>query len=235
MWYIYTSKEGNNYPLELGYQAIESREVKHNYEQITGFCKEGCESYGSGGCPPWAPPFADIQAQYAYGVLIFASFFSRYKPTKFLLPNIPYFQYRFQNIILSNLLTELGYQIKKCIAEDTVFLNSGHCMGCGLQSCSFLQGEAYCRNPQRRTYGIDAAGVEVVALLHSVFGINLQWHSDDNQQQVNSITKTIGLFCKDREVQNQIMDDMITNLNSLPCSRYKIPGEEYRLMLNKLL
>ncbi len=235
MWYIYTSRKGNNYPLEFGYRAIETGEIKHNYAQITDFCKKGCENYGSGGCPPWAPAFADIQTQYKHGILVFARFFSRYKPDNFAGCDIPYLQYSFQDIVLSSLLTQLGYQVKKFIPEDVLFLNSGHCMGCGLLTCSFLKGELYCRNPQRRTYAIGATGVEVIFLLNHAFGINLEWYTADNQQQVNCITKTMGFFCQGRAVQNQIMDNMISNLNALPCSRFEIPGEEYLLTLKKLL
>ncbi len=234
MWYIYTSQEGNNYPLEFGYRAVESNEVTYNYEQITNLCRKGCESCGSGGCPPWAPSFSDIQTQYAYGVLIFARFFSRYRPSRLALSNIPYLQYRFQDIILSRLFTQLGYQVRESIQEEVLFLNSGHCMGCGLQTCSFIKGETNCRHPQRRTYAIGATGVEVVPLLQSVFGITLQWHNADNQQ-VDCITKTMGFFCRERSIQNEIMDEMIVNLNTLPCSKFKIPTEEYRLILNRLL
>ncbi|KUG02837.1 hypothetical protein ASZ90_019770 [hydrocarbon metagenome] len=233
MWYIYTSQEGNNYPLEFGYRAIETVEIIHNYEKVTDFCRNGCDSYGSGGCPPWAPRFADIQTQYTYGVLVFAKFFSRYKPAKFARCDIPYLQYGFQDIILSSLFTKLGYQVKKCMQEDVLFLNSGHCMGCGLLPCSFLKGDVYCRNPQRRTFAIGATGVEAVPLLQSVFGINLEWY--ENQQEVNCITKTMGFFCRERSIQNQIMDKMVVNLNSLPCSRFEIPGKEYRTILNGLL
>lgn len=235
MWYIYTSQEGNNYPLEFGYRAIESREVNHNYELITGFCRDGCESYGSGGCPPWAPRFADIQAQFSYGVLVFARFFSRYLPTRYAANHIPYLQYRFQDIIISSLFSKLGYQVTNGIEEEVLFLNSGHCMGCGSLTCSFSKGQAYCQNPSRRTYGIGATGVEVVSLLHSVFRIKLEWHTADNKEPVNCITKTMGFFCRDRAIQNQVMDEMINNLNALPCSRWKIPSQEYRQLVNRLL
>jgi hypothetical protein len=72
MWYIYSSGKDKHYLLEVGYRAIDSGEISHNYELVRGWCQEGCDSYGSGGCAPWAPPFSALKLDYPYGVLIFA-------------------------------------------------------------------------------------------------------------------------------------------------------------------
>jgi len=234
VWYLYTSRRGNTYPLELGYKAVDSSEIKHDYGLITGFCKNGCESYNSGGCPPHAPRFEDIQISYKHGVLVFASFFTKYKPVIFSNADNAYINYRFQDIVISSLFTQLGYAVKDNFGADVLFLNSGHCMGCGEQKCSFTRGEKYCRNPKRRTFAIGATGVETARLLNDVFGIELQWHTDNNNE-VECITKAMGFFCKNREIQNKILAEMIPQLNSLKTSRFPINSREYRRLLRSML
>lgn len=234
MWYIYSSRQGNHYPLELGYRAVDSWEIRHNYELVSRWCQEGCESYGSGGCPPWAPPFAAWQEHYPYAVLLFARFFCRYQPDRYTHSKMLYLRYRFPDIILSRLFSSLGYQVQGSIKEDIVFLNSGHCMGCGQAECNFLRGYNYCLNPVKRTYAIGATGIESAQMLQQIFGIRLQWISESNQE-VSSITKLMGLLCKQRKIQNRILDEMIGNLNALSCSSWKIPGPEYQDALSRLL
>ena len=233
MWYIYSSGKDKHYLLEVGYRAIDSGEISHNYELVRGWCQEGCDSYGSGGCAPWAPPFSALKLDYPYGVLIFARFFTRYLPPLYARCQIPYVQYRFPDIILTTLFTRLGYQVLDSISGDILFLNSGHCMGCGLATCNYLRGYPYCINPGRRTYAIGATGIEAAKLLQEAFGIKLQWYRGEDQ--VDSMSKVMGLFCQQRQVQNQILEQMLINLNALNCTHFPIPGQHYQLMVKSLI
>ena len=42
MWIIYTDSKGHDYPLEIGYKLINSSAICHDYERITGYCRDGC-------------------------------------------------------------------------------------------------------------------------------------------------------------------------------------------------
>ena len=107
-------------------------------------------------------------------------------------------------------------------------------MGCGLATCNYLRGYPYCIiNPGRRTYAIGATGIEAAKLLQEAFGIKLQWYRGEDQ--VDSMSKVMGLFCQQRQVQNQILDQMLINLNALNCTHFPIPGQHYQLMVKSLI
>ncbi len=233
MWYIYRSGKGLHYPLEVGYRAIDSGEISHDFDLVKSWCQDGCDSYGSGGCAPWAPPFAGLAHDYPYGVIFFARFFTEYLPALYAHSKIPYIKYRFPDIIISTLFARLGYQVLDSKAENILFLNSGHCMGCGLAPCNYLRGYDYCVNPGRRTFAIGATGIEGAKLLQEAFGIKLQWYHN-GAEQVKSICKVMGWFCRERSIQNQILDDMLRNLNALDCTPFPILGPEYQTTLKSL-
>ncbi len=232
MWYIYTTRKGKHYPLEVGYKAVKSRDLAHDYDKVTGYCRSGCGSWGSGGCPPWAPHFQEIRLRYPYGVPVFARFFCRFQPAT---SGQWYSSYWFQDIVLSSFFTRLGYALQIRFESDLMFLNSGHCAGCGDQKCSFSQGMDWCRNPQQRTYSIGATGVEVTAMIQDVFGIDLQWCHGEAFHPVEYITKASGIFCKTRALQDVIMNEMVDTLNSLSCCQCKIGSQEYRHVLKTFL
>ena len=77
-------------------------------------------------------------------------------------------------------------------------------MGCGSKKCAFKKGEGRCRNPKRRTFSLEATGINVEATLHHIFGLKLQWYTNENYQQVEYMTKAVGFFCKSRDEQNSI-------------------------------
>jgi hypothetical protein len=49
------------------------------------------------------------------------------------------------------------------------------------------------------------------------------------------MSKVMGLFCQQRQVQNQILDQMLINLNALNCTHFPIPGQHYQLMVKSLI
>jgi len=235
MWYIYTASSGNNYPIEIGYRAVGAGDVVHDYEFITSLCKNGCRSYNSGGCPPWAPRFEDIEACYPYGVLVYAKFLSKFSPLKPGYVKKIDMLFGFQDMILSKLLTQLGYVVTDKCAENVLFLNNGHCRGCDIQECSFKLGESYCRYPERRTYSIGATGVDVSSTLKNVFGIELQWYTEDTYDRVEYITKMVGFFCQQFHMQNQVLDSIVNCLNALKSTKFKIGSDGYRMLVQQLL
>ena len=73
MWYIYSSGKDKHYLLEVGYRAIDSGEISHNYELVRGWCQRDAIATALEAVP-WAPPFQP-KLDYPYGVLIFARFY----------------------------------------------------------------------------------------------------------------------------------------------------------------
>lgn len=231
MWYIYTTGGGSHYPLELGYRAMLSSEIVHDYDRLTIYCKDGCESYNSGGCPPWAPRFEVFQEQYPYAVLVFARFYTRFLPGIFGFSPDPLINYRFQDIILTRLLARLGYAVQSSCGGQATFLNAGHCPGCSDTPCSFLLGEQNCRNPKARVYNIGATGIDAEATMKKFFGIQLQWQTQSDHQEVEYIIKVMGFFATSSREQNKILDRIPEAIPKLPSTRLAPDNSKYQELL----
>ncbi|MDD2498353.1 MAG: DUF2284 domain-containing protein [Desulfitobacteriaceae bacterium] len=229
MWYIYSTQNGNHYPLELKYSSISSDEVVHDYARITNFCKTRCKNFNNGGgCPPKAPMFSRIAEQFPYGFIICAVFSSKWKPQRVKESTKPYIHFRFQDIILSRFLTSLGYTMKDRIGSGIFFLNNGYCMGCGNKKCSFKSGEDFCKNPQKRTFSLEATGVDVEATLANLFGLKLQWYKNKNYNEVQYMAKSIGVFVDSKEKQTLLHESLCDCLQVLPSTKIKMGSDEYR-------
>lgn len=228
MWIIYTTQEGQHYPLEIDYKLINSTEIQHDYEQITSYCRDGCPDYGSGGCPPYAPALAEVAAKYPYGIMVYAKFFSRFKP-----PQLAADDFSLQDVVLSDILSQLGYAVLDQNRGDLFFLNCGHCRGCGDQPCSFKQGDETCREPERRAYSIAATGVDVSKTLQEVFGITLQWLKGNNE--VEYIIKVMALLSPEQTLLQQIAQELRPTFNSLACIRLPIGSRVAGDILERML
>jgi predicted metal-binding protein len=235
MWYIYSTQNGHNYPLELKYSIIPSNNIVHDYERITNYCKTGCKNFNNGGgCPPKAPMFSQIVNEFPYGYIICAIFSSKWKPQKVLESKSQYIHFRFQDIILSRFLTNLGYTIKEHIGSGIFFLNNGYCMGCGNKKCSFKSGEGFCKNPQKRTFSLESTGVDVEATIAQLFNLKLQWYKNTNYNEVQYMVKSIGLFADLKEKQTLIHQSLRDCLQVLPSTKIKIGSAEYVDLLQRI-
>lgn len=203
--YLYKTYNGNEYPVELGFANISAEEVSCDYEYITGLCRQGCKNFNhSGGCPPFAPAFENIAEEYSSAILVFARLHSRYKTWRVWQSNNYYIHYRFQDIILSNLLNKMGKWIRELFAQKIYFLGNGYCAGCGNRKCAYKEGVKKCRFPQKRTFSLEATGVNVEKTLKNVFGIELEWYNRNNFRQVNYLTKAIGFFCCNSVIRDEV-------------------------------
>ncbi len=220
MRYIYSTQNGNDYPIELKSSFISSNEVVHDYARITNYCKTGCKNFNNGGgCPPRAPMFNQIADQFPYGYIICAIFSSKWKPQKVKESTSQYIHFRFQDVILSKFLTNLGYTIKERLGSGVFFLNNGYCMGCGNKRCNFKSGEDVCKNPHKRTFSLEATGVDVEATLTNIFDLKLQWYKNKNYNEVQYMAKSIGLFVDSKEKQTLIHESLRNCLQVLPSTK----------------
>ncbi len=222
MWYVYSTGGGRHIPLEFGYKAVLSAQIKHDYKRFNKLCQEGCPSYGSGGCPPWAPSFGSLQDVFPHSVLIFARFFSRFVPDQYKTLSQFCRPYCFQDIILSNLLNNLGYFFAKKLGSKIQFLTCGHCAGCAQSACSVTRQKDKCCNPANRAYSISATGIDIGITLAEILGIQLQWHDFGKDLEADNIFKIIVLLSVDVAVQNHIMNQIPEVLNMLPCTKINL-------------
>lgn len=218
MWIIYTDSQDRDFPLEVGCRVVESARISHDYERITGYCRDGCPDYGSGGCPPHAPRVAEVSFKYPYGILVYAKFMSRFKPSSMAADD-----FSLQDTVLSDFLNQLGYAILDQFGERLFFLTCGHCQGCGQEACSYKQDES-CRRPERRAYSIAATGVDVTPTLKNLFDIELQWIKGENQAEY--IIKVMGLLSTDAHLPVFIAEQLTVALNSLECIKWPLDSPE---------
>lgn len=234
MWYIYSTIQGKHYPLEIKFSLVDSRYVIHDYHRITSYCQTGCKNYNqSGGCPPKAPLFTQIAAEYPHGLVICAILSSQWKSEKVKASKSPYIHFRSQDVILSKFLTNLGYCLKAYEGATMFFLNNGYCMGCGNKRCNYKAGEQFCKNPRKRTYSLEATGVDVQATIYNLFGFELQWYRQNNYKDVQFMAKSIGLFSNNPLNRQHVQNCLIQCLQELPSTKYKIGSGEFIIMLEK--
>ncbi len=210
MWVVYTAEKGQRYPLQVGYKLISSGQIRHDYERITSYCRNGCPDYGSGGCPPHAPRLDTVVSAYPYALMVYAKFLSRFKP-----PELAVDDFSLQDVILSDVLGRFGYAALSQNRGGLFFLNCGHCRGCGDEPCTFKMEQESCRKPERRAYSIAATGVDVTKTLEEVFGITLLWGQAD--QQVEYIIKVMALLSPDPSIPQQIAQDLPLIFSRLDC------------------
>lgn len=235
MWYIYSTQNGKHYPLELKNSMIRSNEIISDYDRVTNYCKTGCKNYNTGGgCPPKAPNFIQIAEDFPYGYIICAILSSEWKSQKVKESTSQYIHFRSQDVILSNFLTNLGYTVKDCIGSGIFFLNNGYCMGCGNKKCNFKNEEGFCANPPKRTFSLEATGVDVEATVANIFDVKLQWYKNNNYNEVQYMVKSIGLFVDSKEKQTLMNESLCDCLQALPSTKIKMGSDKYIDLLNSL-
>ncbi|MBU2497885.1 MAG: DUF2284 domain-containing protein, partial [Proteobacteria bacterium] len=167
---IYETLKGRKYPLELGYGAIPSSFVPIDKKTTVAACKYGCGLYGrNGGCPPFAPNFNEIPGNEL--LILYARLETKHYPHRVL--SGPYYT---KWVLIETLLTPLTNRIGRRIAGllDGYFLSSGNCQVCRPKRCAVKEGKR-CRNPEGRSYSLEATGVLVTELMKRFLGIELDW------------------------------------------------------------
>ena len=175
-WVEYSTKSSSNkYPIEIGIKKVNYYDILVQPSLVRDLCKTGCKNYNNqGGCPPYSPVFTNIVRPDDSIFLVYGTFYPEYKTERVKASNSPYIHYSLQDQVLANLLNTIGIQLRD--NHNCLFLGTGYCMGCKGIKCSFKNGDSICRNPQKRTYSLEATGVNVSLTLHKEYNIQLQWY-----------------------------------------------------------
>lgn len=176
---IYNTKKGNQYPLDIIVKDITVSDLVFEPDQVEEWCRTGCANFGkSGGCPPRAPALDKLYSMDTRAWLIACRFDSVYKPEKVKNSNNSAIHWKFQDVILANFLNNLGHTLQEKTGGS--FLATGYCMGCPGKKCNFKLGSEHCRNPQKRTFSMEATGVNVVKTIKKSLNLDLYWYSKGN-------------------------------------------------------
>ncbi|SCM82416.1 conserved hypothetical protein [uncultured Sporomusa sp.] len=207
----YTTTSGAKYPLDFFFFNGMSNQLVYQPDVVREWCRIGCSNYGiGGGCPPRAPLYETIVQSNKEIFLFACKFDSIYKPQSVANSNNIAIHWKFQDGILARAMNNLGHLITEKYGGR--FLATGYCMGCPGKKCSFKLGEAVCRNPIRRTYSMEATGINVVETVKRNFDINMYWYKK-GKTDVPYMLKVILWIPPDIQT-NCLITDQITNLIS---------------------
>jgi predicted metal-binding protein len=146
-------------------------------------------------------------------MLIACTLKNEYKPESIKTSNNTAIHWKFQDAILARLLNRVGWDLKAEI--DGVFLSSGYCMGCPGKKCTFKMGDQSCRNPNRRTYSLEATGINVVSTVKSALGLDLYWYTRD-RKDIPYMLKCIAFFPETNKHQTDLIASLEKVLRALP-------------------
>lgn len=178
--FTYNTHNGNQYPLKLIYKWISSEGLVYQPEYIIELCRIGCKNFGmAGGCPPRAPLLSSIISAPQPVLLLGCVFESVYKPSNILKSNNVAIHWKFQDAILSRLLNKIGHNLVAGVGGR--FLATGYCLGCPGKKCAFKLGKEACRNPLRRTFSMEATGINVVATVKQSLELDMYWYTKENR------------------------------------------------------
>lgn len=178
MEYIYITKKGNTYPIDVYLKSITTQAIVYDPVRIEQYCRTGCKNYGrTGGCPPFAPKLEHILQGIDVCVLIVGLFDSKHKPEKVRMCANRAIHWKFQDAVLANCMDQIGRKLKTQFGWS--YLGTGYCMGCHGKKCSLKEGHT-CRYPDKRTFSMEATGIDVVQTVQNVFYRRFHWYTKSN-------------------------------------------------------
>jgi hypothetical protein len=145
------------------------------------FSSCGCCKGSNGGCPGFAPMFKDIMMRslsvpdtdnvFVIVVTIDMIWAIKYAYSgRQAIMNRVCYADRLTDCYLARLSKHIG------IESSNKYLSSGNCKGCSSpKKCSVIVG-GLCNNPTKRTFSLEATGVDVDEIHHMLYGEYLPWY-----------------------------------------------------------
>lgn len=215
-WLIYKSGTGNTYPLEFGQAICQIKDLVFDPMKTWKACATGCSNFNrAGGCPPRAPKLNSFTEKNDLVWIIYCRFWSKYEHERVAISNNPAIHWKFQDTILSSVLFKLGNKLVESIGG--IHLGNGYCRGCPGKKCNFKIGIEECRNPFKRTYSMEATGINVVQTIKDIFGIELFWYHK-GITKIPYMVKCIAILPpenKHNDIGKELLIDTLVSFKSL--------------------
>lgn len=150
----------------------------------------------SGGCPGFAPRFDGIKPGHHRFVVVTVSI-DMIWTIMYATPNDGWLSNRVLNqLIYADRLTK-NYclrMIRHIMGANVGYpLGLGNCMGCKPQKCLVRKGQK-CKHPEKRTYSMEAVGVDCDWLHYELYGEFLPWYYHGTSKIPAYMTRYIGIF-----------------------------------------
>lgn len=187
--FYYTSgSQEKVYPLEVNLFNLKADRLPCDYEKTLNACQSGCNSYQfNGGCPPFSPTYQALSAQYAYALILYYKLYLRDFPVR---PETgrDYLNWTFTESFMPRLLLNTLNSIARRVSGYV--LSSGHCIGC--KKCSFLRSVKICRKPEKRTFSLEAVGVNIVEMMAKHSDSPLVWLNQEQDEKIPDYQTRVG-------------------------------------------
>jgi len=132
---------------------------------------ETCPRFGRNlACPPFSPAFAEYVGNVSTATVICLRI-----PLEYFEEPDPDQRYRAGHRMAQDLLTQ---DLLKYRENGYLVLGSGTCHAC--KECVVEKGGEDCLQPDRRIYSLESLGVNVVALVKSAMGVDLDWSGTED-------------------------------------------------------
>jgi predicted metal-binding protein len=140
---------------------------------------ETCPRFGRNlACPPFSPAFAGYVGEVRTATVICLRI-----PLEYFDEPDPDKRYRAGHRMAQELLTQ---ELMRYRQEGYLVLGSGTCRAC--KECTVEKGSRECLQPDKRIYSLESLGVNVVALVKSAMGFDLDWSgSEDASGYVSAV------------------------------------------------
>lgn len=204
---LYFTTSGYQYPLEFFTIRLSGEELSYQPSIVREACLTGCSNYGkTGGCPPRAPLYENLIKGKDEVWLIACRFWSKYKPVRVAQSKNSAIHWKFQDGILARVMNHLGHKLS--LRVGGFFLSTGYCLGCPGRKCNFKLGKNFCRNPEKRTFSMEAVGINVVETVKKHLQLEMYWYSP-GRIVVPYMLKCIAFFPKNFNVSDIVMSEMV--------------------------
>lgn len=232
-WYLYRSAMSQTvYPLEFFLRPAHASHLSYEPKPVRRWCEEGCRNFNrSGGCPPLAPDFPSIHQDSEPLFLICCRFWSRFKHPNVLLSANRAIHWKFQDAIMARLMANVGYGLREYAGGS--FLGTGYCLGCPGRKCAFKTGQSACRNPARRTFSLEATGINVVTTVERLFDLPFHWYGGQDTA-VPYMLKCMACFPGSHLSKEAMLLLLKKVLNEFKSCFLPIGSAEYREYLGRI-
>jgi len=170
-----------------------------DYEHVS-FCGD-CKG-SSGGCPGFAPRFESMKPKCDDFVVVAISI-DMIWAIMYATPKDGWLGRRIlKQLMYSDRITE-SY-CKRLLtflrgANAGFPLGAGNCMGCRPKFCTVIRGKK-CAKPRKRTYSMEAVGVDCDELHIMLYGEPLPWYYKGTSKMMTYMTRYMGLFPKESTI-----------------------------------
>ena len=196
----YKTGAGTSLSLRVYGQGYKREEIPLFYpkEELISLCGN-CKGY-SGGCPGYAPYFDDIKPSMPYFYVI-SVWMDMAWAIKYA-GKLDYFRSSYTDRLTQYYILRVVRRIENVI--DSFGLMVGGCSACKASNgCSVLLGQP-CVNPSRRTYSVEAVGVDCSELHRLMFGVRLPyWYYGQSLQRY--MTRYAGLYVRSLDGLDEVL------------------------------